>query len=95
MFAKGNLIYLAFVFILGGFYIAIEDALERAIAGDFLPPEIKGTGYGVLASLNGLGDLGSSFFVGILLSFGSPVMAFGYCFLLALAGTFLIWQIKE
>lgn len=94
-FAKGNLFFLALIFGLGGFYIAVEDALERAIAGNLLAKEIKGTGYGVLASLNGIGDLFSSFVVGILLSFGSPILAFGYCVILGSAGTFFILRYDD
>lgn len=70
--------------------MAIEDSLERALAGDFLAPSIKGTGYGVLAALNGIGDLFSSFVVGIFLSVGSPILAFGSCLTLGLGGTFLV-----
>lgn len=94
-FAKGNLFFLAIIFFLGGFYVAIQDALERAIAGDLLSPEIKGTGYGVLGSLNGIGDLASSLVVGIFLSFGSPVLAFGYCLLASSLGTVLILKCAE
>lgn len=89
-FAKGSFFLLAVIFLSGGFFMAIEDALERAIAGDLLTPALKGTGYGLLASLNGVGDLFSSFIVGLLLSLGSPALAFGYCLVLGLAGTFLI-----
>ncbi|MCM8776123.1 MAG: MFS transporter [Candidatus Omnitrophica bacterium] len=94
MFSKGNVVVLGFIFILAGFYVAIEDALERAIAGDLLASEIKGTGYGVLASLNGIGDLCSSFIVGVLLSLGCPIFAFGYCLLLGLAGSSLIFRLS-
>ena len=94
-FAKGNLGFLAFIFFLGGLYIAVEDALERAIAGDLLSSHIKGTGYGVLASLNGVGDLLSSFIVGMLLSFSSPITAFGYCFVLSLLGAFLMFRLSH
>ena len=93
MFSKGNWVVLVAIFTLGGFYMAIEDALERAIAGDLLSSEIKGTGYGLLASLNGVGDLVSSFVVGLLLSLSSPVIAFGYCLLLGLSGTFFLFRL--
>lgn len=81
---------LVLIFFLGGISIAIQDTLERAIAGDLLQREIKGTGYGVLAALNGIGDLCSSFFVGVLLSLGSPVWAFGYCLLFGFFGMILL-----
>lgn len=90
MFTKGNFYALLAVFLLGGFTLAIEDSLERAVAGDLLSRDIKGTGYGALASLNGIGDMISSFMVGLLISVGSPMVAFGYCLVFGLAGTFLI-----
>ena len=95
MFAKGNILFLAVIFVLGGLSIAIEDALERALAGDLLSSEIKGTGYGALASLNGIGDLFSSFIVGALLSVGSPPLAFGYCLILSALGTLGMLRIQH
>lgn len=89
-FSRPNLYFLVLIFFLAGLYIAVEDSLERAIAGDLLPSDRKGTGYGVLASLNGIGDLFSSFMVGALLSIGSPVLAFGVCLLLSLSGVFTL-----
>ncbi|MBI1884684.1 MAG: MFS transporter [Chlamydiae bacterium] len=94
-FAGGNFKALFFVFVIGGLYVAIQDTLERAIAGDLTPKEIKGTAYGVLASLNGVGDFLSSLMVGILLSCNIPQLAFGYCFLLALFGMMLVLRLAD
>lgn len=95
IFADGNYYFLLLIFLVRGFYMAIQNTLERAIAGDLLEPEIKGTGYGVLASLNGLGDLLSSLIVGILLTAGSSALAFGYCFLFAVLGTLALFQVRR
>jgi MFS family permease len=48
--------YLSLLFALGGTFIATEDALEGALAADLLPEDVRGAGYGVLATVNGLGD---------------------------------------
>lgn len=94
-FAKGNFWFLLIIFLLGGFYLAIEETLERAVTGDLLAKEIKGTGYGVLATLNGIGDLFSSFVVGILLSWGSPALAFLTSFILAAGGTWMMFRLRK
>jgi len=79
---------LALLFCLGGVFIAVEDALERAMAAELLPPAIQATGFGVLATVNGLGDFVSSVAVGILWTKHSPesgfVYAAGFCLLGAL-----------
>lgn len=94
IFASGNLFVLFGLFALRGFYAAIEDTLERAIAGDLLTSDIKGTGYGILSAANGIGDLISSFVVGFLMSGGSPVFSFGYCLVLAILGTFALMRVS-
>ena len=43
------------------------------MAGDLLPTHLRGTGYGVLAMVNGVGDLISSFAVGLLWTKVSPI----------------------
>lgn len=95
IFAKGDLGILFLLFFIRGVYVAIEDTLERVIAGDLLTPEIKGTGYGVLASVNGFGDLLSSVVVGFLMSTSFAFLPFGYCFLLALGGTLLLLRVSR
>ncbi len=95
IFVRESYLTLLVIFLIRGFYMAIQNTLERAIAGDLLAQEIKGTGYGVLASMNGIGDLLSSFIVGILLSTGSSALAFGYCALFATLGTVALFQIRK
>jgi len=66
LFADGSLIGLIMLFTLAGLYIAIVDAMERALAADILPLDKRGTGYGALATVNSFGDLLSSIVVGFL-----------------------------
>jgi MFS family permease len=86
--------YLALVFVVGGLYIAIQDALEKAIAADLLPDELRGTGYGALATVNGIGDFVSSTLVGVLWTAVSPTAGFGFSAVLMLAGTFLLFRLR-
>jgi MFS family permease len=56
----------ALLFALAGLFIAAEDTLEGALAADLLPRDRRGLGFGLLATVNGLGDLVSSAVVGFL-----------------------------
>jgi len=85
--------YLAFIFALGGFYIAVEDTLERALAAELLPEHIRSTGFGTLAAVNGLGDLLSSLIVGLLWTAFSPAVGFGYAALLSALGALILWRL--
>lgn len=57
---------LAVLFICSGVYIASEEVVEKAYAVELLPREVRGTGLGVLAAVNGAGDFVSSALVGML-----------------------------
>lgn len=53
------------LFALAGVYMAIQETLEPAIVADLVPDkQLHGTAYGVLAAVNGLGDVGASLVVG-------------------------------
>ncbi|MGI8402188.1 MAG: MFS transporter [Gemmatimonadaceae bacterium] len=77
---------LAVLFALAGFYIAIVDSMERALAADLLPLDRRGTGYGALATVNSFGDLTSSIVVGLLWSRVSYAAGFWYAAVLTIAG---------
>jgi MFS family permease len=66
------------LFVCSGLYIACEEVAEKAYAAELLPKEVKGTGMGVLAAVNGAGDMISSAVVGGLWSLypGRPVYGF-------------------
>jgi hypothetical protein len=52
--------------------------LEKAYAADLLPPDVRGTGYGVLNTVDGIADFVSSFIVGSLWMVFSSKIAFLY-----------------
>jgi MFS family permease len=85
--------YLLLIFAVGGTYLAAEDALERAIAADLLPEEVRGTGYGLLATVNGLGDFLSSVVVGLLWTAISPSAGFLYAAILSVLGGLVILRL--
>lgn len=86
--------YLGLLFALGGTFIAAEDALEGALAADLLPEDIRGTGYGVLATVNGLGDFVSSIVVGLLWTAFAPAVGFAYGAILSVLGAIVIFRVR-
>jgi MFS family permease len=78
LFVGASIAGLAVLFALAGIYVAIVDSMERAFAADLLPLDRRGTGYGVLATVNSFGDLTSSIVVGLLWTYVSPASGFWY-----------------
>lgn len=64
--APPDLAAYAVLFALAGAFIAAEDTLENAVAGELVQKERRALGYGALATVNGAGDFVSSLVVGAL-----------------------------
>ena len=91
LFATGTtaLGWVAVLFALAGVYLAVEEALEPALAADLVPdPAARGTAFGVLAGVNGVGDFVASVGVGWLFLYG-PEVGFGAAATLMAAGA--VW----
>jgi MFS family permease len=85
---------LALLFVLEGTVMAAEETLESAVATDLLPADVRGTGFGILAGTNGVGDLVSSIVVGLLWNNVSAEVAFAYgAFMSAIGSVFLFGAI--
>ena len=69
-----------------GAQAALVTAGEHALAGALVEERIRGTAYGVLNGVNGLGDLVSSLLTGALWTLAGPVTGLLYGTLLAVAG---------
>ncbi|TAK32420.1 MAG: MFS transporter [Myxococcaceae bacterium] len=78
---------LAVIFACAGLYVAVQDALEASLTASLVPPEVRGLSYGVLGSVNGVGDFVSSVGVGFLWTAVSPVAGFGAAAALMAVGT--------
>lgn len=87
----GVLGWLVVVIVLSGVYISVEETLEKAVAADLLPRELRSLGFGILACANAVGDMASSVYVGFLLQHGQPRWAFGLAAGLGLAG--VVWMV--
>ena len=87
---SSSLFYIAFLFLIMGISYAIVDGVQRAIVADFLPHEIQGTGYGILAAVMGIGNLLSNIIVGFLWSAVNPLVGFGYAAIMCICGAVLL-----
>jgi MFS family permease len=84
---------LALIFVLGGIYVAIEETLEDSLCAELVGEEHHGMAFGVLATVNGVGDFVSSVVVGVLWTAVGPTVAFGYSAVLFIAGSILVLAI--
>jgi MFS family permease len=85
---------LALIFTSGGIYVAIEETLEDSFCAELVDESQHGMAFGVLATVNGMGDLLSSVIVGALWSAFGTTAAFGYSLLLFLAGALLVARVQ-
>jgi MFS family permease len=82
---------LAILFGLAGVHGGFQQSLEKSLASELLPSHVRGSGFGVLATANGIGDLVSSIAVGALWSAVSPGAGFAYAAIFAFTGGLLIF----
>ena len=94
LFERPQLAILAVLFGLAGIHIGITQSLEKSAASELLPPENRGSGFGLLATTNGVGDFVSSMAVGALWSAVSPAAGFLYAAALSLLGAVLICSFR-
>jgi hypothetical protein len=86
--------WLTLLFALAGVHMAVQQALEKSVSAELLGAEIRGTGFGVLATVNSMGDFVSSIVVGALWSATVPAAGFIYAavFMLSGAGLVYFWR---
>jgi MFS family permease len=85
-----DFLFLIPLFLIAGVFSAITDTLEGTAAADLLPSESRGTGFGVLQTVNGIGDFASSAVVGVIWALISPLIAFSYAAVLSASGGFIL-----
>ncbi len=86
---------LVVTFILGGAYVGIEETLEDSLAAELLPENRRGTGFGTMALVNGVGDLVSSLCVGWLWAVFGARVGFGFAFVLMTCGIVVVWTMRD
>lgn len=90
IFVTTNVFYFVLLFVFSGVSAATYTALEKAYAADLLPSNLRGTGYGVLQTIDGVGDFISSFVVGTIWILISPELSFAYAAFLSFASLLLL-----
>jgi len=94
--APSNVVVYAILFGMCGLFIAAEDTLESAVAGEMVEEELRGLGFGALATMNGIGDLVSSIMIGFIWTFIGYSAGFIIAALIAAAGTILlVWTTRS
>jgi MFS family permease len=86
---------LGVIFVLGGLYFGVVDALEDTVAAELVPKEQHGMAFGTLAAVNAVGDFLSSLLVGFLWSAVSVQAAFATSAVMFFAGAILILRLRR
>jgi len=82
------------IFVLGGIYVAIEETLEDSLCAELVNEEQHGMAFGVLATVNGIGDFLSSIVVGLLWTQFGTTVAFTYSAVLFALGALLVLRTR-
>lgn len=64
------------IFVLAGLQVANVDTVEGAYAADLLDESQRGSGFGVLQTVNGIGDFTSSLLIGVMITFFTAWLGF-------------------
>lgn len=89
MLPGDSFVKFAVVFGFSGLYMGVWETLEHATAATLLPQESRGAGFGMLATVNGIGDFIASASVGALWVV-SPFWAMIFVIVMSLGGAALI-----
>lgn len=65
-------------FLLAGIGVGLTETAESTLFAQLLPPQLRGSGFGVLGGVQAFGDFASSAIVGLLWTTVSPSVAFLY-----------------
>ncbi|MGA2121388.1 MAG: MFS transporter [Methanoregula sp.] len=94
--APANVVAYGCLFAMCGLFIAAEDTLEGALAGEMVEEESRALGFGALATTNGVGDLVSSVMIGFIWAFIGYSAGFIVAAVIGAAGTLLlIWTTRR
>jgi MFS family permease len=85
-----NLWTFIFIFVSGGTYVAIEETIEDSLCAELVERSHHGMAFGVLATVNGIGDFISSIAVGALWTAAGTTIAFSYSACLSFIGAMLV-----
>jgi MFS family permease len=92
--APAGLWSLSLIFVLGGISVALEETLEDSYCAELVEEKHQGMAFGMLATVNGIGDFLSSIVVGLLWAAAGTSVAFAYSALLFAAGAWLVTRVR-
>ena len=92
--APAGLWSLSLIFVLGGMSVALEETLEDSYCAELVEEKHQGMAFGVLATVNGIGDFLSSIIVGLLWAGAGTSVAFAYSAVLFVAGAWLMTRVR-
>jgi MFS family permease len=85
-----SLLKFAVIFGCSGLYMGFWETVESTSAAAYLPATVRGTGFGLLDTVNGVGDFVSSIVVGVLWTL-RPAAAMGFVIATTLVGAVVVW----
>ena len=92
IFEQPTIPVLAILFGFAGVHGAVQQSLEKSVAAELLPKDVRGSGFGVLATANGVGDFVSSIAVGALWSSVSAGAGFLYAGIFSAIGAVIVYS---
>jgi MFS family permease len=85
-----TIVLLGVAFVLAGVGIGCAETAEHAAVAAFAPIELRGSAFGVLATVQAAGNLAASAIAGLLYTLATPTIAFGYLAAWMLAALLLL-----
>lgn len=90
------IVLLGVAFALAGVGIGCAETAEHAAVAAFAPEEIRGSAFGLLATVQAVGNVAASVAAGLLYTFASPTVAFGYLAVwMLIALVVLAWAARQ
>ncbi len=87
---------LGVAFVLAGVGIGCAETAEHAAVAAFAPERIRGSAFGLLATVQAVGNIAASVVAGLLYTVVSPRLAFGYLAVwMLLALVLLLWSARD
>ncbi|MCK9924201.1 MFS transporter [Frankia sp. AgPm24] len=88
--------HLGVAFVLAGVGIGCAETAEHAAVAAFAPERIRGSAFGLLATVQAVGNIAASVVAGLLYTVVSPRLAFGYLAAwMLLALVLLLWSARD
>jgi MFS family permease len=94
IFAGSSKIILVILFALIGIYTAIIESSQPALASMLINKRLRGTGFGTMSTIDGIGDFFSSIVVGFLWTSLSPAIGLGFGGILAVLAAVTMFTIN-